>query len=264
MPRAPAAPPAAAAPAAATASAPAAAATANDAAEQMASMTPEQLRQQAQAMRSMDPSFLRRMNPQLAHMTDDQIKMAAVQMEMMADNPEMAKMAVEQMNAMTPEQIEAVKAGGAPPPGAMGAGGVNPSKFLEGMDRDQLRNMLSTVKDNPDMMKQFAGMSGLPEEQLRQGVETFAGMDDKRLDMALGTMKTLTKAKEAWDGADKRTGGNLKAIVIGSAILLATGIAWLLFFRGRGGEGDPLVTSVPEVPEVAIASHEEDEFGSEF
>eukprot|EP00536_Pseudo-nitzschia_multiseries_P009830 jgi/Psemu1/306854/fgenesh1_kg.286_\ len=67
------------------------------AAEQLSNMSPDQLRQQARMMRTMDPNVVRRMNPQLANMSDSQIKMAADRMDMMANNPSMMKMAAEQM-----------------------------------------------------------------------------------------------------------------------------------------------------------------------
>ena len=65
------------------------------AADQLSSMNPEQLRQQARMMRTMPPSQIRSMNPALANMTDAQIRMAADQMEMMASNPQMMKSAAQ-------------------------------------------------------------------------------------------------------------------------------------------------------------------------
>ena len=50
-------------------------ATANvkQAADQLSNMSPDQLRQQARMMRSMDPDGVRRMNPQLQHMSNEQL-----------------------------------------------------------------------------------------------------------------------------------------------------------------------------------------------
>eukprot|EP00978_Attheya_sp_CCMP212_P048049 scaffold465935_cov134-Attheya_sp.AAC.1 len=75
-------------------------------ADRVSQMSPDQLRQQATMMRSMDPAAIRRMNPQMAGLTDAQIKMAADQMEQMANNPDMLKMAVNQMKTMSPEELE--------------------------------------------------------------------------------------------------------------------------------------------------------------
>ena len=80
------------------------------AAQQLGNMSPEQLRQQARMMRSMDPATVRRMNPQLANMTDAQLKMAADRMEMMANNPAMMKMAAKQMAEMDPAKLQQMQA----------------------------------------------------------------------------------------------------------------------------------------------------------
>lgn len=48
--------------------------------DRMSQMNPEQLRQQAATMKAMGPAAMRNMNPQMAHMTDEQITMAINQM----------------------------------------------------------------------------------------------------------------------------------------------------------------------------------------
>mmetsp|Transcript_104588 Transcript_104588/g.156640 ORF Transcript_104588/g.156640 Transcript_104588/m.156640 type:complete len:477 (-) Transcript_104588:1015-2445(-) len=236
------------------------------AAQMMADMSPEQLRQQAHMLKTMEPDAIRRMNPQLAHMTDEQIKMAATQFEMMAQNPEMVKMAQDQMKNMTPEQMEQMKSGNGGQMGMdMSSMGGDPSKMMANMDKDQLRQMMSSIKENPEMLKQFAAMSGISEEQLAQGVEMFAGMDDSKLDMALGTMQKVQKAKDLWTDTDTKTGGHLKKIVIASAVLFVGLLIKVIFFRGSGAA--VASTTVPEVPIVkmsVVAPDEEDEFGSEF
>jgi hypothetical protein len=128
--------------------------------EVMANMTPEQMRQQAQAIRNMPPDTLRAMNPQFANMTDQQIQQAATQLEMMAENPELMKMATEQMKSLTPEQMQEMMkgaaAGDADPfsinPMTMGMGNpdstastMDPMKMLETMDAAQLKSMMNAV-----------------------------------------------------------------------------------------------------------------------
>ena len=76
-------------------------------AERMSQMSPEALRQQAATMKSMGPAALRSMNPQMARMTDEQIHMAIAQMEAVANNPAMMKMAAEQMKNMSAEEFQA-------------------------------------------------------------------------------------------------------------------------------------------------------------
>jgi len=69
-------------------------------AERMSQMTPDQLRQQAATMRAMGTAALRATNPAMAQLTDDQINMSISQMEAMANNPQMMKMAMDQMKNM--------------------------------------------------------------------------------------------------------------------------------------------------------------------
>merc|ERR1711990_1318064 len=113
----------------------------------------------------------------------------------MASNPGMMKMAMDQMKNMTPEQVEAMRNGNFTPPDMSQMGG-DPAQMLANMDKNQLKQMLKSLKENPEMMKQFTAMSGLKEEQLMQGVDMFANMDDDKLDAALAVMAKAQKAKE--------------------------------------------------------------------
>jgi uncharacterized protein YjeT (DUF2065 family) len=199
-----------------------------EASNKMASMSPEELKQQASMMRNMDPDTIRKMNPQLAHMSDDQIRMAASQFESMASNPEMFKMAMDQMKNLSPEEMENLQkgmpAGGG---GGGGGGGANQppmdaemsAAMLKNMDKEQLRSMLNMVKDNPEMLKQFAGMSGMSEDKLKGFIDQFSQMDDNKLDSAVYMMQKAATAKDLWSKADQKTGGNLLKIIIASALL---------------------------------------------
>jgi len=215
---------------------------AEQAANMMQNMSPEQLRQQAQMLKTMDPDTLRRTNPQMANMSDAQIKMAANQFEMMASNPSMMKMAMDQMKNMSPEQLEAIKKGQMPASGApsgdpSGAAGLqgDPSALLANMDKKQLKQMLNTMKDNPEMLKQVSAMTGVNEDQLKQGVEAFAGMDETKMDTALKVMKVAQKAKGSWDQVNAKVGGHLKNIVIMMVSLVIASFVWYFFLGGRGG-----------------------------
>lgn len=238
------------------------------AAEMMASMTPEQLRQQADMFESMSPDAIRQMNPQMAHMTNNQIKMAATQFRMMADNPDMMKMAMDQMKNMTPEQMEAIKNGSAGTDPTNPMAGGDPAKMLANMDKTQLKNMLKTMKENPDMMKQFAASSGMGEEQLAKGVEMFAELDDSKLDMAIGMMQRAQKAKDVWTKVDSKTGGHLMKIIIVVSVLVFGFLVQWLFFKSSGGGGAapvmPMATD--DIPNIAVVKEAavEDEFESEF
>lgn len=214
---------------------------AQQAAKVMQNMNPDQLRQQAQMLKTMDPDVLRRTNPQLAHMSDAQIKMAAMQFEMMASNPAMMKMATEQMANATPEQLEAMSKGQVPTGGGSDAAGMasfaggDPAEMLANMDKTQLKEMLNTVKDNPDMMKQFAGMAGISEDQLKQGVESFAQMDETKMDVALKMMKMAQKTKKTWDQVDAKAGGHLKTILVASFVFFMACIIRYFFFAAPSG-----------------------------
>jgi hypothetical protein len=61
---------------------------------------------QAQMMRSMPLATLRSLNPSFANLTDDQIKMSIEQMEMMASNPDMLRMAAQMAGSMSPEKLQ--------------------------------------------------------------------------------------------------------------------------------------------------------------
>eukprot|EP00586_Coscinodiscus_wailesii_P022784 CAMPEP_0172497216 /NCGR_PEP_ID=MMETSP1066-20121228/96734_1 /TAXON_ID=671091 /ORGANISM="Coscinodiscus wailesii, Strain CCMP2513" /LENGTH=485 /DNA_ID=CAMNT_0013269855 /DNA_START=55 /DNA_END=1509 /DNA_ORIENTATION=+ len=126
-------------------------------ADQLSSMSPEQLRQQAQMMRSMDPSTLRVMNPQMAHLSDAQIKSAADQMEMMSNNPAMMKMAVDQVKNMSHEDLDGARSR---------FGGIsNNEKSTSATSSSQKQAQASDL------------LSNMTPEQLRQQAEMMRSMD---------------------------------------------------------------------------------------
>ena len=252
----------------ATSSTPAPSASqAAQAANMMQNMTPEQLRQQADMFSAMPPDQIRRMNPQLAHMTDEQFVAAAAQLRMMADNPDMMKMAADQMKNMTPEQLEEIRNGSMDPsfdPSKMM--GADPSKMLANLDKKQLKTMLKTLKENPEMLKQFAASTGVGEDQLAKGVEMFADMDDAKMDMAVNMMQKAQKAKDVWASANSKTGGHLMKILI-LLFILALGVIvnWLFFSAASKGSGPDPVSSftgqdIPNIAVKEIVSEDEFEF----
>jgi len=208
---------------------------AQQAADMMSNMSPEQLRQQAQMLKTMDPDTIRQMNPQMAHMSVEQIRMAANQFEMIASNPSMMKMAMEQMKSVTPEQFDSMSNGVSGPtagsPIDITQMGGDPSQMLAGLDKTQLKQMLNSLKDNPEMMKQFASMTGMNEGQLKKGVESFAGMDDAKMDFALKMMQSAQKLKEKWNQIDTKANGHLSKILIIIGVLVIGWIISYFFFR---------------------------------
>jgi len=195
--------------------------------QQMSSMSPTQLRQQAQMLKSMPLDTLRKTNPQMANMTDEQIQMSIAQLEQMAENPEMVKMAADQMKNMTAEQYESMKnmmGGGLNNNGSLSNAGSNntaaagmgaglptdPSKMLEALlsSPEQLNSIVKTMKQNPEMMKQMMGsaMGGGGEgnkdsdagggndarrEQMEKAIDSFSEMDEKKLERYLKVANTV-------------------------------------------------------------------------
>ena len=238
----------------------------------MSNMTPEQLKQQANMMKSMDPTILRQMNPQLAHMSDEQIKSATSQIEMMADNPGMMKMAMDAMKSMSPEQVEAMKNGTIPssstdPMMGLGAGATpDLSKMLDTMDTKQLKQMLQQLKTNPDMMKQFTQMSGISEEQMSQGIDQFANMEDANLDRVVNGLKKAQKVKDVYMNVNAKVGGHLIKIVIAVVMIIGVLIVRRFFWFSNSSIGSEI-----DVPLVDPLTNEEisnvvsnDEFSTEF
>jgi len=230
-----------------------------EASNKMANMSPEQLRQQASMMKNMDPDTIRKMNPQLAHMSDEQIRMAASQFEAMASNPDMFKMAMDQMKNLSPEEMENLQKGMPAGATASAAGTNQPpmdagisASMLKNMDKNQLKSMLKMVKENPDMLKQFASMSGVSEEQVKGFVDQFANMEDDKLDKAVYMMQKAAEAKDIWSKADQKTGGNLVKIVIASALFFT--FIFLKWLFGGTSVAEPKILdeafNMEAIPEI--------------
>ncbi|KAL3931895.1 MAG: hypothetical protein SGBAC_011097 [Bacillariaceae sp.] len=214
-----------------------------------ANMSPEQLRQLAAMMKSMEPDTLRQMNPQLAQMSDEQIRMAASQYEAMAANPDMFKMAMDQMKNFSPEEMENMQKGMPAGGTAGGADGANQphvaaemsAAMLKNMDKDQLRSILKMVTENPDMLKQFAGISGMNEDKLKEYIDQFSQMDDAKLDSAVYMMQKAATAKDLWTRTDEKTGGNLLKILIACALLFT--FLFLKWLFGGSSVAEPKILS---------------------
>lgn len=140
----------------------------------MDNMTPEQLRQQARMMRTMPPAQLRRMNPQFAGMSDAQLAMAANQMEMMANNPDMFNQMKQQVAGMSPEELQKIQ--------KEGMGGMN-----NGAAAGQQMN----VNDmSPEQMKRQAEMmKNMDKDTLRSMNPQMANWNDQQIDMAINQME---------------------------------------------------------------------------
>ena len=252
------------------------------ASQQMASMSPDQLNQQAAMLRGMSKETLRRTNPIMAKMSDAEIEMAIQQMETMASNPDMLRMASEQMKNLSPEQLEQMRnmatGGGA---GASLAAGKNsnnasaaaappvgfptdPSQMVETLlsNPEQLNSMVKMMKQNPDMMKQMmlAQLGGKDADkakakQMEDALDQFTQMDDKKLEQYLkyaNTVQTVTKpVMNTFKATKNMLGVSAKTLIVLINILFAVGAyAFYIWLKTRGGRSlidDPLVQEMPEI-----------------
>jgi len=268
------------------------------ASQQMASMSPEQLKQQASMLRGMPKETLRRTNPFMAKMSDAEIEMAIQQMESMASNPEMLKMAGEQLKNMSPEQFEQMKkmANGSGIAGAgmvgssadnnanttatdtpVPAGGFpsDPSQMMETLlsNPEQLNSMIKMMKQNPDMIKQmiaaqFGGGSGgqggdqAKIEQMEKAIDQFAQMDDKQLERYLkmaNTVQTVTKpALNSFKATKNMLGVSAKTLIVLINIVFAVGV--YMFYKWLKSRGAVEELIDPLVQEMPEIVGGDDEF----
>lgn len=267
--------------------------------QQMSSMTPEQLRQQANMLKSMPLDTLRRSNPQMANMSDAQIQASIAQLEMMAANPDMLKMAADQMKNMTDADYENMKqmsmqqmaggmsAGGGAATGASSAASTgnattsgetapampaDPSKMMEALlsSPEQLNSMVKTMKQNPDLMKSMMtaqAKTDAQKQQMEKAIDSFVEMDDAQLErylkVANGVQKVAKPFLTASEKAKKTLGLSTKSLVVlVNLMLLAFFVVVARWWRSRGGaesEDDVLAMGQDEPPEI-IAGYDEGEF----
>jgi hypothetical protein len=150
-------------------------------ADHISQMTPDQLRAQARLMRSLPPHQLRRSHPQLRHMSDAEIEQAATQMEQMADNPEMVRMAAEQVKNMSPEELERAKQqkrGHQRGSRSRNAATTSPANALENMSLEQLTQQVKVMKT-------------MTKDQIRQMNPQMTTMTDQQIEEMIGQMEQL-------------------------------------------------------------------------
>jgi hypothetical protein len=168
--------------------------------DQLDNMTPDMLRQQAQAMRSLPPATVRAMNPQLAGMTDAQIQQAAAQMEFMASNPQAVQKMKEQMMNMTPQQkqqYQQMMAQSQPTAAVTTPAPTNPKEVLANMSPEQMRHQAQAIRNMPPdtlraMNPQFANMTDLQIQQAATQLEMMAE-NPELMKMAASQMENLSQ-----------------------------------------------------------------------
>ncbi len=264
--------------------------------QQMASMTPEQMKTQAAMLKSMPYDTLRKSNPQMANMTDAQIQMSIQQFEQMAANPEMMKMAADQMKNMDEAQFNSMKsmmgggtggssgggAAAAPSGGGMATENIalptDPTKMAETLfsNPEQLNMAVKTMKQNPDMIKQMImtqmgeGKSDAQKEQVNKAIDSFAQMDDVQLERYLKVANGVQRVASPFVGTFKKVketlGVSTGTLVVMINLFLLTclvGLArWWTLRNGDENNDDvsALDSMTREEPPEMAASYGDGEF----
>ena len=134
------------------------------------------------------------------------------------------------------------------------------TELLANMDKGQLKSMLSSLKENPEMLQQFAGMSGMNPEQLQKGIDMFANLDDDKFEAAIKLIGKAQQAKQVWTKVDQKTGGHLiKLCVLGVVLLGYFFLSWVIFRRG-GGDTAGMQKMIPPDPIPDPVEEMQDEF----
>jgi len=214
-----------------------------------------------QAVQAGQGDKVRAGNSKMAALSDAQILAAADQMESVASNPQMMAMAKQQIQNMTPEQMEEAKrvalaggdgslgAGGATPAAPAGGGGLSASSAaapamptdpasLLAMDPKQLKLALASLKGNPAAARQamasLPGSDRMSEAQLAAQLDRMAAMTEDELAQFLkyasSAQAVAMKARDAWETANSAVGGHLaKLLILAVLAVVAFLIKWLFF-----------------------------------
>ena len=188
-------------------------------------MNPDQLRQQAATMKAMGPAALRATNPAMAHLTDAQINMSISQMEAMANNPQMMKMAMDQMKNMSQSDLdEAMKQNPLAPQSSSSSSSSNNSnndnaaatytdvrsasaassgrstvpEAVQNMSSDQFKAASQQMASmSPDQLKQQASMlKSMSKDTLRRSNPYMANMTDGEIDIAIQQMESMASSPD--------------------------------------------------------------------
>lgn len=271
-----------------------------EASQKISSMSPEQLKSQAAMLKNMPIETLRRTNPHMANMTEDQIKMAINQMESMANNPELMKMASEQMKNMDEKQLEQVKEMFQSGVGGMGSNvdptsstsssstnglpsmeeAVNdPSKMMESLlsNPEQLSGMIKSMKQNPDLIKSLMrsqmgckeGENDPKAEQIEKAIDQFTGMSDQQLDKYIRYANTaqgvFQPVLSSFNKAKAALGVSSRTMIVLINLLIVGGItAFVMWVRSRGEisvhDADALAELQTDDVPEIVSGHDESEF----
>jgi len=246
---------------------------------QLTNMTPEQLKQQAAMLKSMSYDQLRATNPQMANMTDSQIQMSIQQLEMMANNPAMVKMAADQMKNMNENDFENMRKSLDPNTMPAGQGSSNnntanggnapPPNLTSNMmsslltNPEQLNSIVKTMKSSPDMLKSALGPminngSEAQQKQMNDAIDSFVRMDDAKLEkylkLANGLQRVATPFVNTFGKVKDMTGLSAKTLFgLWNLMVFASFVLIVRWWMSRNGVDDDVVG----VDDVLSRSHDE-------
>lgn len=228
------------------------------------SMDPERIKQQAAMLKSMPPEQLRMLHPQFANMSDEQIQQTSAQMEMLASNPAMLKMAAQAMQNMSPEDIKAVQEGRVPNNSSFGSSSNNNttpsstmdmSSLFKNMTGKQVKNMIRTMKENPDLLRSMVP-DGTDSKYMERMMEQLNGMDETTLERILmlltGFWNMVQPLVRFYQRCNQLLQGQLPKLIL---FLVAASIAILIYkyILVRSGSSSSTINSVLLTDEEDIA-----------
>ena len=267
-----------------------------EASQKISSLSPEQLKAQAAMLKNMPIETLRETNPHMANMSEEQIKLAIQQMESMANNPEMMKMASEQMKNMDEKQFEQVKqmfqnGVGSASNNSTTASNSNgetsniadfaadPSKMMESLlsNPEQLSSMIKTMKQNPDFIKSMMrSQMGIKEgeekegadpraEQMEKAIDQFASMSDEQLDKYI---KYANKAQSvfkpvlsSFNKVKSTLGVSSRTMIVLINLFIFCGIAlFVIWMKSRKEDLDVMAELQSDGPPEIVTGHDDGEF----
>lgn len=264
-----------------------------EASQKISSLSPEQLKAQAAMLKNMPIETLRKTNPHMANMSEDQIKLAIQQMESMANNPDMMKMASEQMKNMDEKQFEQVKQmfqNGATNNSTTASNSTgetsnmedfaaDPSKMMESLlsNPEQLSSMIKTMKQNPALIKSMMrSQMGIKEgeekegadprtEQMEKAIDQFANMSDEQLDKYI---KYANKAQSvfqpvlsSFNKAKSTLGVSSRTMIVLINLFIFCGIALLvMWMKSKKADLDVMAELQSDGPPEIVTGHDDGEF----
>lgn len=161
------------------------------------------------------------------------------------------------MKNMSPEDIQAMQEGRLPSSlgGGGEGGGLDPAKLLSSMKGKDIKQMLRTAKENPDMLR--TAMPNGDTSAVEGIIDRLEGMDEKTLDWIVSILAKLAAAAQPlWRGytsLNKAVGGHLLKLLVGLPV------AWLLYrWLGPSSSYGASISSASITEEIPVLQQVEE------